>query len=139
MLVTYIHFMIKFVKIPFANSDKIGVFTSILCLIHCLAAPFLYLLVGKSSQINTWYGSIDIVLITVSFIAIYRSARLSARRYMQIGFYTLWILLLTSVLNERVHWIKIPDFFTYVFSIGLAIWHMLNRRFCLCDKKSCCH
>jgi len=57
------------------HSDIIGIWSSGLCLIHCLATPFLFIAKSCShtccAASPTWWGTIDFIFLVISFIAIY--------------------------------------------------------------------
>ncbi len=65
-------------KVLHNNSDTIGVFTSLVCSIHCFATPILF--VAQSGLLSSsiqplWWESINYIFIVLSFIAVYYSAK----------------------------------------------------------------
>ena len=59
------------------KSDWIGMLASGLCLIHCLATPFLFIAnasIGLHEEAHpSWWGALDIVFLVLSFFAVYWS------------------------------------------------------------------
>ena len=63
-------------KVVINNSDTIGIFTSLICSIHCFATPILF--VAQSSFVSAdiqpiWWESMNYLFIFLSFIAVYLS------------------------------------------------------------------
>ena len=61
-------------KLSFQKSDTIGVLSSGLCMIHCLATPFFFVAtVCSTTCCNTaplWWQWLDYFFLVVSFIAV---------------------------------------------------------------------
>ena len=53
------------------KADIIGASASLLCIIHCLATPFVFFIKTSSSlccsETPTWWQSIDYIFLTVAF------------------------------------------------------------------------
>ena len=65
-------------KLVMNNSDTIGIFTSLICSIHCFATPILFVAQSgfASADIQPiWWESINYLFIVFSFIAVYYSVR----------------------------------------------------------------
>ena len=61
-------------KVVLNNSDTIGIFTSLICSVHCFATPILF--VAQSSFVSNdiqpiWWESMNYIFIFFSFIAVY--------------------------------------------------------------------
>ena len=84
-------------KLIVKNSDRIGAISSGLCMLHCFATPFLFLL--QSSLIfisvdftSTWF-ILNYIFLFISFIAVYYSVKNSSNRFIRVFLYLFWALL----------------------------------------------
>ena len=111
-------------KLIIRNSDRIGVVSSGLCMLHCFATPFLFL--SQSS------------LIFISFIAIYHSVKNSTNRFIRIFLYLFWVVLSGLIINESLEIFSIPEAATYFSASSLICLHIYNLRYCRCDDEDCC-
>ena len=80
------------------RSDVIGAAASVLCFIHCLATPFLFvahagLTIGHESH-PLWWGALDIVFLAISFFAVYWSTRNTSKKWIKYAFWFSWLFLL---------------------------------------------
>ncbi len=72
--------------------DAIGSAASTLCLIHCLATPFIFITqactMSCCADAPTWWQSLDYLFIVISFFAIFRATQTSTNKFIKIA---LWI------------------------------------------------
>ena len=129
-------------KLIIRNSDRIGVVSSGLCMLHCFATPFLFL--SQSSLIFisvdftlTWF-ILNYVFLFISFIAIYHSVKNSTNRFIRIFLYLFWVVLSGLIINESLEIFSIPEAATYFSSSSLICLHIYNLRYCRCDDEDCC-
>ena len=129
-------------KLIVRNSDRIGVLSSGLCMLHCFATPFLFL--SQSSLIFisvdftlTWF-ILNYVFLFISFIAIYHSVKNSANRFIRIFLYLFWVVLSGLIINESFETFSIPEAATYFSASSLICLHIYNLRYCRCDDEDCC-
>ena len=129
-------------KLIIRNSDKIGVVSSGLCMLHCFATPFLFL--SQSSLIFisvdftlTWF-ILNYVFLFISFIAIYHSVKNSTNRFIRIFLYLFWVVLSGLIINESLEIFSIPEAATYFSASSLICLHIYNLRYCRCDDEDCC-
>ncbi len=125
-----------------SRSDIIGATASTLCFVHCLATPFLFvaqagLAVGEELH-PWWWGTLDIVFLVISFLAVYWSAKHSSKRWMKYALWLSWIALTFIVLNEKAALIELREEAIYVPALGLIFFHLYNRKYCTCGKEQCC-
>ena len=129
-------------KLIIRNSDRIGVVSSGLCMLHCFATPFLFL-----SQSSLIFISVDFTLIWfilnyfflfISFIAIYHSVKNSTNRFIRIFLYLFWLVLSGLIINESLEIFSIPEAATYFSASSLICLHIYNLRYCRCDDEDCC-
>jgi hypothetical protein len=113
----------------FKNSDFLGIFGSILCLIHCLALPLFISMEPMMFQfiaedIHHW----DYVFLAFSFVAVYFSTRNSSSFSIKFSFYAVLILLTVSIVWEDS--LMVFQYLGYLASIALIITHIINLRNC---------
>ncbi|UII76218.1 MerC domain-containing protein [Flagellimonas sp. HMM57] len=124
------------------KSDWIGMFVSGLCLVHCLATPFIFLAyvnVGTHGEAHPfWWGLLDIVFLVFSFFAVYWSARNTSKAWVKYAFGFLWVVLSLVILNEKLELFHLPEAVIYPPTLGLIILHFYNRRYCNCNDETCC-
>ena len=118
--------------IELKNSDIFGASSSSLCFAHCLLTPILFL-----SPI-WWWSSLNILFISVSFIAVYNSVKKTSRKIMKPLFWIGFSLLTLSVVNEEFHFLHVPEVLNYSAAAFLAGLHIYNHRYCKCNDDECC-
>ncbi|KAB1159437.1 MerC domain-containing protein [Tenacibaculum aiptasiae] len=125
-------------KITLAKPDTFGAFASGLCMIHCIATPFLFIVqtcaTGGCENAPTWWKSIDYVFLAISFLAIYRSAETTTNKYIKPAFWVTWALLLVVILNEKLNWISIPEYAVHIPATILIVLHVYNLKYCQCKS-----
>lgn len=118
--------------IELKNSDIFGATSSSFCLAHCVLTPFLFL-----SPI-WWWSSLNILFISVSFIAVYNSVKKTSRQIMKPLFWIGFSLLTLSIVNEEFHFLHVPEVLNYSTAAFLAGLHIYNLKYCQCDDEECC-
>jgi hypothetical protein len=125
------------------SSDTLGAFASGLCLIHCLATPFLFVAQAgvhthhESSPL--WWGMIDIVLLVVSLLAVYWTAKNTYIQWVKIGLIVSWVLLALFILNEKFEGVHIAEAWIYLPAVSLVGLHLYNQRYCPhCEDEADC-
>ena len=109
-------------------SDRAGITSAVLCTIHCLVIPVLFLLkfsFTDSSPLNlpSWWEQLDYVFLLVSFLAVYHSANHTPTRQIKISLWVFWAILAISIIFQaHLHWMA------YIASAGLVITHFINIR-----------
>jgi hypothetical protein len=124
------------------DTDLLGALASALCMIHCLATPYLFIL-GAGVATNheegpVWWGLIDILLLFVSLFAIYRAAKNTSEQWMKYALYTSWFGLALIIFNEKLQGIPLPEEVIYIPVVTLALLHLYNRKYCQCTDEKCC-
>ncbi|WP_136466947.1 MerC domain-containing protein [Flagellimonas onchidii] len=125
-----------------SKSDIIGATASSLCLAHCLATPFLFVVqagvvsVGESKP--HWWGMLDLVFLVISFFAIVWSNKNTTKQWVGRALWISWILLAFVVLNEKFSLIPLMEEVVYVPTLGLIFFHLYNRKYCNCAQETCC-
>ena len=122
------------------KSDLFGALASGICLIHCLATPFLFIAQANVASHHhhhesapLWWHSIDFIFLAISFIAIYFSAQNTTLKWIPAALYACWGLLAFFILNEKLHLFHLDHIFIFLPAIGLVGLHLYNRKYCNCD------
>jgi len=120
-----------------SNSDLLGILASGLCMIHCIATPFLFVTQATASvscaEISPlWWKSIDYIFLVITFFAIYFSAKFTTLKWMPITLYSCWFVLTFLVINASLQLISLPHALIYIPALGLSFLHIYNRRYCSC-------
>lgn len=121
-------------KIAIEKPDSIGVFASGLCLIHCLATPFLF--VAKACSITCcgsapiWWVLFDYLFLVIAFFAIYFIAKKDAMAWIKLALWASWFLLLAVLINGQLQLVLIPKYLTHLPAISLICLHLYNIRSC---------
>ncbi|MCP4440052.1 MAG: MerC domain-containing protein [Aureispira sp.] len=124
------------------KSDLFGAAASSLCLIHCLATPFIFVAQSCSASCCTdspiWWSAIDYMFLVISFLAIYWSVRTTSSQAIKYGLWGSWLLLLAVLLNEKMDWIHLSYGTNYLPAIALISLHLYNKKYCQCAGEECC-
>jgi hypothetical protein len=123
------------------NSDELGMVGSALCIIHCLATPFLLVFLAASpySQVGNyyWWTMLDVVFLGVSVLAVWITIQRTAFRWIKIGMVVSLLLLAFFIFNERLEGIEFPVDMVYFPAVALVILHIINLRKCRCETACC--
>lgn len=124
------------------KSDVLGMMASTLCLLHCLATPFLF--IAQSCTVKsccesspTWWSFLDFVFIILSFIAIFYSLKTSSNTVVKFALVITWSILFLLIVNERIGWLELSKNLTYIFAILLSVLHLYNLKYYQCEKQCC--
>ncbi|NAS32719.1 MerC family mercury resistance protein [Flavobacteriaceae bacterium R38] len=124
------------------RSDIIGAFASVLCLIHCLTTPFLFIWYAGSNiagKTNLWWWSIlDLIFLTISLFAVYWSVKTTSKNWIRIILWASWISLALAIINEKLSIVHLGEIAVYIPTISLAFFHIYNKKYCKCNDESCC-
>lgn len=133
--------MIKTFNFPL-TSDIIGSASSSLCLIHCLATPFIFAThVGHVQGHHDhpfWWGLLDSLFILISLIAVYWSAKNTSKKWMRYALWIGWVSLSFVIFNEKLGLIHLVEEIIYIPSLALVLLHIYNRKYCQCENDACC-
>lgn len=124
------------------KADHIGAFSSALCLIHCVATPFIF--VAQSSAFTlakeapSWWKFIDYIFLIISFLAIYNTVQNTSKYWIKPALYMSWFLLFVVIINEKISWFALPESAIYLPAVLLIGLHLYNRKYCKCNTDKCC-
>lgn len=124
------------------KSDILGTLASSLCLVHCIATPFIF--IAQAGSLNykgtppTWWGFMDYFFLTISFFAIYWSTQTTTIKWIKPMLWLSWYALLLVILNEKLELLPLPEAIIYVPAFSLVILHLYNKKYCKCNTNKCC-
>ena len=106
------------------NSDKVGVISSLLCLIHCLALPAIISAEPILSEfLLEELAFVEYLFLVLSFIAVYFSSRKSPLHLKYTFYIVLSVFTLAVLLEEQYTWMP---YLAYLGSICLISTHLVN-------------
>ena len=116
------------------QSDWWGAVASGLCLVHCLATPFIF--VAQTCSVSCCHDSplwrfIDVLFVLISWAAVYWSARQTTLSWMPIALYASWGALMLVLINDQWGSINL-GFGRYIPAIALIVFHLIQRRYGQC-------
>ncbi len=104
------------------QSDLLGIISASLCVVHCLATPFILLLF---TQLH-WWHDLSFIFLVISGIAVYLSTRTSHHKTWKTVIWASFSVLTVAVfMEESIEWMHEVS---YVASAGLVIGHYFNQR-----------
>ena len=123
------------------KSDEIGMLSSTLCIIHCIATPFLLAAIPGTSVMHHgsqgWWSWLDILFLVISFIAVVWTILPSNKRWLRVSMVVSWLMLSFFILNERLEGLEFPFDMVYFPALALIVLHLVNRRQCRCEAGCC--
>lgn len=122
-------------RISLKNPDLLGVAASLLCLIHCVLTPFLFLssvLIvisphGNEEEIPLFWKALEMVFLILSFWSVRQATRQSLQAWIGYGLYIAWSILAITVILELVDVHFLGDYLKYIAVIVLIILHLYNN------------
>ncbi|WP_350288640.1 MerC domain-containing protein [uncultured Croceitalea sp.] len=124
------------------SSNNIGAIASVLCLIHCLATPFIFLVqagvLAFENSHQQWWGLLDLVFLVISLLAVWRSGKTTSKPSLGLALWISWIFLAFIVLNEKLTLFQLPEETIYFPSLALVFFHLYNKKYCKCKGEECC-
>ena len=124
------------------KSDAVGVISSGLCMIHCLATPFFFVAAACSKSCcaaaPSWWLWIDYLFLGISFMAVFHSTKTIKVSFVKYGLWISWVCLLLFILNVSYGYWDISDNFKFIPAFSLIGFHLYNLRYCQCKKHECC-
>ena len=129
-------------KLAINNSDSIGALASTLCLIHCLATPFIFVVQSCAASCcasaPAWWICFDYFFLTISFFAIFKSTKTTQSNFIKYSLWSFWFLLFCLIVNESFEVFIINKNLLYFIAITLSSLHIYNLKYCQCDDNKCC-
>ena len=123
------------------KTDQIGVIASVLCMIHCIATPFVFFARACSTSCCAdapyWWSLLDFVFLVVSFFAIYQTRKRPTKKWLKIEMWTSWSLLFAVLVIEKLNLFTLFDYAIYIPAFALVFLHLQNLKHCPCKPGSC--
>ena len=120
------------------KSDTIGAISSALCLIHCMATPFLFIAqscaITCNQETQLWWQFMDYFFLMVSLYAIYQTTKKTSNNFIKPLLWISWLALLIIIINEKLEWFGLNNHLIYVPTIALILLHIYNLNYCKCSK-----
>lgn len=120
----------------------LGTLASLLCLIHCLVTPFIFIAhTAKATCCEAppvWWKVLDFFFLIISFYAVYWSTKVTAIKWIKPFLWISWAMLMIIILNEKLGLLPLPESLIYIPSISLVGLHLYNRKYCNCINNKCC-
>ncbi|MEM9820211.1 MAG: MerC domain-containing protein [Bacteroidota bacterium] len=116
----------------YRKSDLFGVLASSLCLLHCLATPFIFVVQACSARCGGtghWRGyPSDFLFLVLSMVAIYYSAKTTRLSWIPTVLYAVWGLLIFLIANGRFQFLDIAPTLVYLPAFVLVYLHAYDRK-----------
>ena len=127
-------------RITKKNSDYLGAVAGVLCIIHCIVTPLLFVINAElaTNQTLLVLQAIGYIFLIISFFAVYRSALNTTNNVVKILFFLFWSFLLFLILNESFGAFRISETFTFISAFSLSALHIYNLKYCQCKDENCC-
>ena len=124
------------------KADSIGIIASSLCLVHCIATPFLFIASSSSAiHIDTspeWWHWMDFLFLIISFFAVWQTSKMSSKSWIKYALWSSWLLLFGAIINEKLQLLALPETTIYFSAPGLVVLHFYNLKYCQCTIDGCC-
>jgi len=124
------------------KSDILGVIASTLCLIHCIATPFIFIVQASSVTYHNvtpiWWKSLDYFFLVISFFAVYRSTQTTSNNWIKPSLWLSWAVLFIIIINEKLEWLPLGETVIYIPTFALILLHFYNKKYCQCNEGNCC-
>lgn len=124
------------------SSDTFGAIAGALCLIHCMATPFVFIMLNCPSELcmgaaGLW-GKLDYIFLFVSILAVSRSSQNTSKSFMKPALWGAWLFLFSLIIIEKNSWFLVPELLIYFSAVLLALLHIYNLKYCNCETDKCC-
>jgi hypothetical protein len=116
--------------------DVIGIFSSVLCMIHCVSTPFLF--IAKTYSVSScavapiWWQLIDYLFLIISFFAVYSVSKNSSVKWLKTSFWITWVVLLLVILNHTFDLFHLHSSLIYIPAFVIVTLHFYNFKYCKC-------
>ena len=129
-------------KILLEKTDILGAISSSLCILHCLATPFIFIAQAGVADAHDaspfWWNNIDYILLAISLFAVYKSAQMTISTFVKRALWVTWSVLFLLILNEKLEVFHLEEYVTYIVAFTLSILHVYNFKYCQCEEELCC-
>jgi hypothetical protein len=111
------------------KADLIGILSSSICLLHCLATPLL-IAFGAGFITNPFFKYLFLI---ISFVSIFKATEnITSKKTSLLLWISFWGFLFSTLFQEEYEWLHYSG---YLFAILIIIGHILNIKHCReCSK-----
>lgn len=106
------------------SHDKIGIWSSLLCIVHCLAVP---VVLGLSNGIdlhhNAWWDGLQVVFILIGFWAVRHAVKHMIHTWLKAAF---WVTFAALAVSVFMHHSLLGEALNYTAAALLIVLHSLN-------------
>ncbi len=124
------------------QADSVGALASALCLVHCIATPFLFIAMTCTSACcessPIWWRWLDPFFLVIAFFAVYRASKTTSKSWMKYAMWISWVTLLMIILNEKLQLMTLFESAIYYPAMALVGLHLYNLKYCQCKEDHCC-
>lgn len=121
-------------RISLKNPDFVGVIASLLCLIHCIVTPFLFLssvLIvipphGHNDEFPLIWSALEICFLALSYWSVRQTSRKTNLSWISYALHIAWSLLAVSVLFELADIHVLGEFLKYASTSFLIVLHFYH-------------
>jgi len=115
---------------PGIKADYLGITGSVLCIVHCVATPFLLLTVTwlRNDTLRSGFLSLDYVFVAINALAVFSATRHATTPAIKIVLWGSLTLFAGCLLLEEVS--PLFGYGTYLASAGLIGGHIVSIRYC---------
>ncbi|MFY0674449.1 MAG: MerC domain-containing protein [Bacteroidia bacterium] len=105
--------------------DKIGIWSSLLCIVHCLAVPVVMAYTNNSIDLhhNMWWDLLQVFFVLIGFWAVRHAVGHVKITWIKIAFWVSFIVLVASIF---MHHSFIGEVLNYTAAGSLVGLHTLN-------------
>jgi hypothetical protein len=111
------------------KADLIGILSSSICMVHCLATPLL-IAFGAGFITNPFFKYLFLI---ISFVSIFKATEnITSKKISLLLWISFWGFLFSTLFQEEYEWLHYSG---YLFAILIIIGHILNIKHCReCSK-----
>ena len=111
------------------KGDLIGILSSSICLVHCVATPLL-IAFGAGFITNPFFKYLFLI---ISFVSIFKATEnITSKKISLLLWISFWGFLFSTLFQEEYEWLHYSG---YLFAILIIIGHILNIKHCReCSK-----
>ena len=123
------------------KSDTNGALSSLLCMVHCIATPFLLIVTtcgvaccAASPSLWQW---LNYIFLIISCIAIINSTKNSNSKFIKYSLWTSWSGLLLFIINIKFNFFYVPEHIKFIPAFSLIALHIYNLKYYQCNEDNC--
>ena len=121
--------------------DAIGAIASFMCMIHCIATPFLFIASACSvtccDATPLWWQWVDYIFLGVSLFAVINITKTSKITFVKLGLWLSWLGLFSFFISKQYLGISVSENLKYIPALSLVGFHLYNLKFCKCENECC--